>query len=514
MFGVVSRYIVATRHPFRKRVSWCIQSTSFCHRNHFFVFRNKHAQSTTLGPKLMFGVVSRNFVDARHPFRKRVSGCIQSMSFRNWNHFFVFATNMPNPLVWVQNSCLVWFRAISLSYVTHSQNGCRGAYKARLLPPEPFLRFSQQSCPIHYFRSKTHVWCGFALFRCRTSPIPKTSVGVHTKHEFLPPEPFLRFSQRTCPIHYFRSKTHVWVGFAQFRCRTSPIPETGVRVDTKHEFSPPEPFLRFSQRTCPIHYFRSQTHVWGGFVQFGCRTSPIPKTDVRVHTQHEFSPPEPFLRFRNEHAESTSLGPKLMFGVVSHYFVAARHPFQKRVSGCIQSTSFCHRNHFFVFRNNHAQSTTLGPKLMFGVISRYFVAARHPFRKRVSGCIQSTSFCHRNHFFVFCNEHAQSTTLGPKLMFGLASRNFVAARHPFRKRVSRYIQSTSFRHRNHFFVFHNEHAQSTTLGRKLMFGVVSRNFVAARHPFRKRVSGAYKARVFATGTISSFFATDMPNPLL
>jgi hypothetical protein len=44
--------------------------------------------------------------------------------------------------------------------------------------------------------------------------------------------------------------------------------------------------------------------------------------------------------------------------------------------------------------------------------------------------------------------------------------------------------------------------------------LISRNFVAARHPFRKRVSGAYKARVFATGTISSFFATNMPNPQL
>jgi hypothetical protein len=235
---------------------------------------------------------------------------------------------MPNPLLWVQNSCLVCFRAISLSYVTHSQNGCRGAYKARLLPPKPIPRFSQRTCPIHFFRSKTHVWCGFALFRYRTSPIPKTGAGVHTKHEFLPPERFLRFSQRTCPIHYFRSKTHVWVGFEQFRCRTSPIPKTGVRVDTKHEFSPPEPFLRFSQRTCPIHYFRSKTHVLGGFVQFRCRTSPIPKTGFRVHT----------------------------------------------------STSFCHRNHFFVLRNEHAQSNTLGPKLMFGVVSRNFVAARHPFR--------------------------------------------------------------------------------------------------------------------------------------
>jgi hypothetical protein len=200
--------------------------------------------------------------------------------------------------------------------------------------------------------------------------------------------------------------------------------ENGCRVYTKHEFLPPEPFPRFSQRTCPIHYFRSKTHVWGGFAQFPCRTSPILKTGV----------------------------------------------------GCIRSTSFCHRNHFFVFRNEHAQSNTLGPKLMFGVVSRNFVVARHPFRKRVSGCIQSTSFCHRNHFFVFRNENAQSTTLGPKLMFGVVSRNFVVARHPFRKRVSGAYKARVFA--------------------------------------TERLSGVYKARVFATGTISSFFATNMPNPLL
>jgi hypothetical protein len=261
---------------------------SFRHRNHFFVFRNEHAQSTTLGPKLMFGVVSRNFVAARHPFRKRVS--------------------------------------------VHT--------KHEFSPPEPFLRFSQRTCPIYYFRSKTHVLGGFAQFRCRTSPIPKTGVGVHTKHEFLPPEPILCFSQRTCPIHYFRSKSHVWGGFALYRCRTSPIPKTCVGVQTKHEFLPPVPFLRFSQRTCPIHYFRSKTHVWGGFAQFHCRTSPIPKTGV----------------------------------------------------GCIQSTSFCHRNHFFVFLNEQAQSTTLDPKLMFRVVSRNFVAARYPFRKHLSGCIQARVF--------------------------------------------------------------------------------------------------------------------------
>jgi hypothetical protein len=158
-----------------------------------------------------------------------------------------------------------------------------------------------------------------------------------------------------------------------------------------------------------------------------------------------------------------------MFGEVSRNFVAAHHPFRKRVSGCTRSTSFRQRNHFFVFRNEHVESTTLGPKLMFGVVSRNFVTARHPFLKWLSGCTRSTSFGHRNHFFVLCNEHAQSTTLGPKLIFWVVLRNFVAARHPFRKWVSGCIQSTSFCHRNHYFVFRNKHAQTTTLGPKLMF---------------------------------------------
>jgi hypothetical protein len=146
--------------------------------------------------------------------------------------------------------------------------------------------------------------------------------------------------------------------------------ENGCRVYTKHEFLPSEPFLRFSQRTCPIHYFRSKTLVWGGFVQFRCRTSPIPKTGVGCIKARVFATGTISSFFRNEHAH---------VWVVSRNFIVARHPFRKRVSGCIQSTSFCHQNHLFVFHNEHAQSTTLGPKLMFGVVSRNFVVARHPF---------------------------------------------------------------------------------------------------------------------------------------
>jgi hypothetical protein len=150
----------------------------------------------------------------------------------------------------------------------------------------------------------------------------------------------------------------------------------------------------------------SKTHVLVGFAQFRCRTSPIPKTCVGVHKSTSFCNQNHFFVFRNEHAQSTTLGPKLMFVVVSRNFVAARHPFRKRVSGVHKSTSFCHGNHFFVFRNEHARSTNLCPKLMFAVVSRNFVVARHPFRKRVSGCIQSTSFCHRNNFVFFARKHA------------------------------------------------------------------------------------------------------------
>jgi hypothetical protein len=195
---VVSRNFVAARHSFRKRVSGCIKArvfatgtissffatnmptkllkvqnscfgwfraislphvthsengcrgdkrTSFCLRNHFFVFRNEHAQYTTLGPKLMFGVVSRNFVAARHPFRKRVSGCIKARVFATGTISSFFATNMPNPLLKVQNSCLGWFRAILLPHVTHSENRCRGAYNARVFATETISSFFATNKP-------------------------------------------------------------------------------------------------------------------------------------------------------------------------------------------------------------------------------------------------------------------------------------------------------------------------------------------------------------------------------
>jgi hypothetical protein len=149
-------------------------------------------------------------------------------------------------------------------------------------------------------------------------------------------------------------------------------------VNTKHEFSPPEPFLRFSQRTCPIPYFRSKTHVWGGFAQFRCRTSPIPKTGVGVQ----------------------------------------------------RSTSFCHRNNLFVFRNEHAQSTTLGPKLMFG----WFRAISLPHVTHSENgcrCAKKHEFLPPEQFIRFSQRTCPIHYFRSKTYVWVVSRNFVAARHLF-----------------------------------------------------------------------------------
>jgi hypothetical protein len=181
---------------------------------------------------------------------------------------------------------------------------------------------------------------------------------------------------------------------------------------------PSEPFLRFSQRTCPIHYFRSKTHLWGGFAQFRCRTSPISKTGVEVHKSTSFCHRNHFFVFRNEHAQSTTLGPKPMFRVVSRNFVAARHPFRKRVSGCIKARVFATGTISSFFATNMPNPLLRSKTHVWGGFVQ-FRCRTSPIPKTGVGVHKSTSFCHRNHFFVFRNEHDQSTTLSPKPMFGV-----------------------------------------------------------------------------------------------
>ena len=134
------------------------------------------------------------------------------------------------------------------------------------------------------------------------------------------------FLQQTCPIHNFRSETHVLDGFVPFCCPTRPIAKICIGGHLMHEFVPLEPFLVFLQQTCAIHYFRSKAHVFDGFMPFCCRTRPASKISIGVHLKHEFVPRKPFLVWSQQHSQSTTLGLKLRFTILldtsMHFYVA------------------------------------------------------------------------------------------------------------------------------------------------------------------------------------------------
>jgi len=144
--------------------------------------------------------------------------------------------------------------------------------------------------------------------------LAKTGIKVDLMHKFMPPGPFLVFWQQTCPIHYFRSKTNILGGLAPFHCCTGQIVKTGYRLHTRHSHYSKtfnkgihtmsfvkrqiaktsigsiqgtsiclrNCFLFFLQRTCPIHYYRSKTHVLGSFALFHWRSWPIAETSFGV----------------------------------------------------------------------------------------------------------------------------------------------------------------------------------------------------------------------------------------
>ena len=137
-----------------------------------------------------------------------------------------------------------------------------GALNAWDYASETISCFVATNMPNPLFQSKTQVLGGSMPFRSRTWHVAKTGIKAHLMHEFVPLEPFHVFLQQTCPIHNFRSKTQVLDGFVPFCCRTRPTAKISIGVHLKHEFVPQKPFLVWSQQTCSIHNFRSKTHVY------------------------------------------------------------------------------------------------------------------------------------------------------------------------------------------------------------------------------------------------------------
>src|SRR6185503_15972361 len=154
------------------------------------------------------------------------------------------------------------------------------------------LVFSLRSCPIHFFRPKTKFLGGFARFRCLEVPVVISGFGVHKMHHFVLPKLRLVFSQRTCPIHFFRPKTMFLGSFARFRCREVQVVISGFGVHKMHHFVLPKLRLVFSQQTCPILFFRPKTKFLGGFTRFRCLEVPVVRTGFGVHTMHHFMLPK------------------------------------------------------------------------------------------------------------------------------------------------------------------------------------------------------------------------------
>ena len=138
---------------------------------------------------------------------------------------------------------------------------------------------------------------GFAPFGCSKCTVAKWGPRMPFGHEFGPMKLFLSFSAKTHPIHYFRSKTHILGGFAPFVCRKNTIAKSSPGMPFWHGFGPTKLLLSFLPKTHPIHYFRSKTHILGSFAPFGCRKCTVPKSDPRMPFWHEFRPIKLFSRF-------------------------------------------------------------------------------------------------------------------------------------------------------------------------------------------------------------------------
>jgi hypothetical protein len=64
----------------------------------------------------------------------------------------------------------------------------------------------------------------------------RSGFGVHTMHHFVLPKFRLVFSQRTCPIQFFRPKTKFLGGFSRFLCREVQVVRSGFGVHKMHHF--------------------------------------------------------------------------------------------------------------------------------------------------------------------------------------------------------------------------------------------------------------------------------------
>ena len=190
--------------------------------------------------------------------------------------------------------------------------------------------------------------------------------------------------------------------------------------------------LIFSQRTCPIHFFRPKTKFLAGFARFRCREEPVVNRVLGYIQCTTLCFRSCALFFCNEQAQSTSLGPILSFWVVLRDSVAGRYPLCDRVLGCIKCTTLCFRS-CVLFSQRTCPIHFFRPKTKFlGGFARFRCREVPVVRSGFGawGAYNAPLYATEVASCFFCNEHAQSTSLGPKLSFWVVSRDSVAGRYP------------------------------------------------------------------------------------
>ena len=113
---------------------------------------------------------------------------------------------------------VLWIKILFIKLTNSSKHSYARVYVSKTISC-----FVATNMPNPLFQSKTHVLGGSMPFHSRTWHVAKTGIEAHLMHEFVPIEPFLVFLQQTCPFHFYQSKTHVLDGFPPFIFAPDPL---------------------------------------------------------------------------------------------------------------------------------------------------------------------------------------------------------------------------------------------------------------------------------------------------
>ena len=139
------------------------------------------------------------------------------------------------------------------------------------------------------------------MHRCEIGSLDAVLLRVQANETF-----FEIFCQNASnPLYLVQSSC--FGSFAPFGSRKCTVAKSGPGMLFGHELGPMKLFLSFPNKTHPIYYFRTKTHVLGGFPPFGCRKCSVVKSGPRMPFWHEFEPTKLLSCFFSQSASNPRL---------------------------------------------------------------------------------------------------------------------------------------------------------------------------------------------------------------